>query len=91
MYAILYQKHLQLFDLLDMVSLVGMSNKDHLVRVISCLLVTESGKLKRLLIKESRDFLSDILYSEKETLKKSLQQKLLIFDSFKGHGLRDSA
>jgi len=56
-----------------MVSLVGMSNKDHLVRVISCLLVTESGKLKRLLIREkARDFLSDILYQEKETLKKSL-------------------
>jgi hypothetical protein len=63
-----------------MVSLVGMSNKDNLTRVISCLLVTESGKLKRLLIKESRDFLSDILYQEKELLRKSLQQKLLVFD-----------
>jgi hypothetical protein len=41
-----------IFDMIDLISLVGICNKERLVRQLSVILIIESGKMKRLMIKK---------------------------------------
>ena len=85
MYRELHQ-HLKIFDLLDMISLLAICNKDNFVRSLGTILSVETGKLKRLLVHKDKQryILSDILYYHRGKLQESLVQKLAIFYSFKG-------
>ena len=47
-------RHLKIFDLLDMISLVSISNKDKFVRSLGTILSVETGKLKRLLVHKEK-------------------------------------
>ena len=79
-------KHLKIFDLLDMLSLLSISNKDSFVRSLGTILSVETGKLKRLLVHKDKQryILSDLLYYYRAKLQDSLVQKLSIFYCFKG-------
>ena len=89
MYRELHQ-HLKIFDLLDMIALTAISNKDTFVRSIGTILTVETGKLKRLLVHKDKQryILSDLLYYHRDKLQESLVQKLSIFYSFKGKGFK---
>ena len=89
MYRELHQ-HLKIFDLLDMVSLLAICNKDNFVRSLGTILSVETGKLKRLLVHKDKQryILSDLLYYHREKLQDALVQKLAIFYGFKGQGFK---
>ena len=63
MYRALH-RHLKIFDLLDMLSLIAISNKESFVRSLGTILSVETGKLKRLLVHKDKQryILSDLLY-----------------------------
>ena len=44
----------QMFDLLDMLSFLGLCSKDIFARSLSCILIQESGKLRRMLIRKDK-------------------------------------
>ena len=79
-------KHLKIFDLLDMLSLLAICNKDNFVRSLGTILSVETGKLKRLLVHKDKQryILSDLLYYYRVKLQDSLVQKLSVFHCFKG-------
>jgi hypothetical protein len=56
-----------IFDMLDLITLLGICNKDRFMRQLSIILMAETGKLKRLLVHQTkyRNGLYDILYYEK--------------------------
>ena len=85
MYRELHQ-HLQMFDLLDMVSMIAVCNKDAFVRSLGCILITETGKLKRLLIHKDKQryILSDVLYYHRQKFIENLVMKISVFYQFKG-------
>ena len=89
-----------------MLSLIAICNKSSFVRSTGCLLMVESGKLRRLLVKapttakadnsliKTRNLshsLSDILYQHKETIQESLATKLCAYYSFTGEGFMNLA
>lgn len=79
------------FDLLDMVSFLGLANKDLNVRQISLMLTVETGKLKRLLFHKdsAKNGLSDVLTNTRDLVKTQIVEKLAVFYCFKGYGHKD--
>jgi hypothetical protein len=93
-------QHLYLFDFLDMIGLLAMCNKNALLRSIGCLLVTETGKLKRLLVHKDkhRPSLTDILYQKPSremtgqvSITDGIIQKLSLFFSLTSEGQNNLA
>ena len=79
-----------IFDAIDMLALLGINNKDKLVRQLSIILMAENGKLKRLLIPintSKREHLIttiyDIIYYNTEELQNQIINKMIILNSFK--------
>jgi hypothetical protein len=70
-----------MFDLLDMVSMISICNKDSFVRSLGCILITETGKLKRLLIhkEKQRYILSDLLYFNRQKLIENIVKRIQVF------------
>ncbi len=79
-----------MFDLLDMVSLISLCNKDIFVRSLGCILIQETGKLKRLLVHKDKQrfILSDILYYNRDRLVDNLTKRLCIFHGLKEQGFK---
>ena len=61
--------YMYIFDITDMIGLIGICNKEKLIRQLSLILMVESGKLKRLLIPKDhyRKGLYDILYYNEDS------------------------
>ena len=89
MYKELHQ-HLQMFDLLDMVSILSLCNKDIFVRSLGCILIQETGKLKRLLVHKDKQRynLSDVLYYNRDKMLDSVVKRLSVFYALKGQGFK---
>lgn len=79
-----------MFDLLDMVSILSLCNKDIFARSLGCILIQETGKLKRLLIHKDKQrfILSDVLHYNRGNMQENLIKRLTIFYGFKGQGFR---
>ena len=89
MYKELHQ-HLQMFDLLDMVSILALCNKEIFARSLGCILIQETGKLKRLLVHKDKQrfILSDVLYYNRDQMIDNLTGRLSIFYGLKGQGFK---
>ena len=89
MYKELHQ-HLQMFDLLDMVSILALCNKEIFARSLGCILIQETGKLKRLLVHKDKQrfILSDVLYYNRDQMIENLTGRLSIFYGLKGQGFK---
>ena len=75
-----------MFDLLDMVSTLALCSKDIFARSLGCILMQETGKLKRLLVHKDKQryILADVLYYKRDAMIESLTQRLSIFYGLKG-------
>jgi len=78
-----------LFDMMDAVCLLSMCNKETLVRQLAFVLLSESGKLKRLLMVPSEKSLSlsDMLINKGEELRASIIESLLVYTPLKQQSL----
>lgn len=78
------QGHLYLFDLIDALALVGLCNKEKMVRSLSLVLVQEAGKLKRLVAgQDRRKSLADILHSSELVIRERIAERMLLVKMFK--------
>lgn len=68
-----------------MICLLSMSNKDKLVRQFAFVLLSESGKLRRLLMapSQSNPSISDLLVNRREEIQGSVVKTLLVYAQFK--------
>ena len=83
--------HLYIFDLVDSIGLVGMCNRERIVRNLSIKLVTEAGKLKRLVAgHDTRRCIADILYYQDQLLRERLVDRLSILKMFKARTKHES-
>ena len=75
-----------MFDLLDMVSTLGLCSKDIFARSLSCILIQETGKLKRLLVHKDKQryVLADLLYYNRDKMIDTLTKRVSIFYGLKG-------
>lgn len=79
-----------MFDLLDMVSILSLCNKGIFTRSLGCILIQETGKLKRLLIHKDKQrfILSDVLHYNRDKMIDNLTKRLTIFYGLKGQGFK---
>lgn len=79
-----------MFDLIDMVSIISLCNKDIFARSLGCILIQETGKLKRLLVHKDKQrfILSDVLYYNRDKMIDSLTKRLSIFHGLKEQGFK---
>ena len=79
-----------MFDLLDMVSILALCNKEIFARSLGCILIQETGKLKRLLVHKDKQryILSDVLYYNRDLMIDNLTKRLSIFHGLKGQGFK---
>ena len=79
-----------MFDLLDMLSVLGLCSKDMFARSLSCILIQETGKLRRLLIRKEkqRHVLADLLYYHRDKMIDTIIGRISIFYGLKGQGFR---
>ena len=81
-----------MFDLIDMISLLSLCNKDTFARSLGCILIQETGKLKRLLVHKDKQryILSDVLYYNRDQMIDNLTRRLNVFYGLKGQGFKTS-
>lgn len=79
-----------MFDLIDMLSVLGLCSKDIFARSLSCILIQETGKLRRLLIRKEkqRHVLADLLYYNRDQMIDALVGRVSIFYGLKGQGFK---
>ena len=79
-----------MFDLIDMVSIISLCNKDIFARSLGCILIQETGKLKRLLVHKDKQrfILSDVLYYKRDHMIDNLVKRLSIFHGLKEQGFK---
>ena len=76
--------HLYLFDLMDAITILGVSNKDRTVRSLSLVLMQESSKLKRLVAgHDQRKSLADLLYYNDLAIRDRIKDKMILLKMFK--------
>jgi len=81
--------HLYLFDLIDAVGLIGICNKEKIVRSLSLVLIVESSKLKRLVAgQDKRKSLYDILYYNELAIRDRVSERMVIMKMFKFRGAK---
>ena len=71
--------------MIDTISLLGICNRDRLVRQLSTVLIVEVGKMKRLLVRKDkyRRSLYDLLEYNRDKIREKMVDMMLIFNSFK--------
>jgi hypothetical protein len=75
---------LYIFDLMDATSLIGMCNKDKMVRSLSLILVQESSKLKRLIAgHDNRKSLAELIYSNEMAIRDRIAERVTLTEMFK--------
>ena len=79
-----------MFDLIDMVSIISLCNKDIFARSLGYILIQETGKLKRLLVHKDKQrfILSDVLYYKRDHMIDNLVKRLSIFHGLKEQGFK---
>jgi len=71
------------------VSLIGICNKEKIVRSFCLVLIQESSKLKRLIAGEDkRKSLADLLYYNELAIRDRISEKMLLLKMFKFRGSR---
>jgi hypothetical protein len=84
------QGHLYLFDLLDAVTLIGLCNKEKVVRSLALVLLLESSKLKRLIAgQDKRKSLADLLYYNELAIRDRVSERMTLVKLFKSRGSKD--
>jgi hypothetical protein len=80
---------LYLFDLLDAMSLIGICNKDRVVRSLSLVLMQEAGKLKRIVAgQDKRKSMADLLYTNELAIRERVAERMLLLLMFKSKPAR---
>lgn len=75
---------LYVFDLIDAASLIGMCNKDKMVRSLSLILVQESSKLKRLVAgHDNRKSLAELINSNEMAIRERIVERVTLTEMFK--------
>lgn len=83
------QNHLYIFDLMDAVSLIGMCNKDRMVRSLSLILAQESSKLKRLIGgHDNRKSLAELIYCNELAVRERIVERITLVEMFKHKAAR---
>ncbi len=73
-----------IFDIIDSISLIGICNKEKIVRNLSLSLIQESGKLKRLIAShDTRKCLADLLYYNDFSIKDKIVERMTLIKMFK--------
>jgi len=81
-------QHMHIFDYLDMIGVIATCNKNHLLRSIGSLLLAETGRLKRLLVRKDKHkhSISDLSYFHKDSLSDNINQRLSLLYGCTGDG-----
>ena len=78
---------LYIFDLMDAISLIGISNKEKIARNLSLVLIQESSKLKRLVAgQDKRKSLADLLYYNDLAIRDRISERMTLIKMFKFKG-----
>jgi hypothetical protein len=80
--------YLYIFDLMDAISLIGISNKEKIARNLSLVLIQESSKLKRLVAgQDKRKSLADLLYYNDLAIRDRIAERMTLIKMFKFKGV----
>ena len=78
------QQFLYIFDMLDAISLIGICNKEKIVRCLSLSLLQDSSKLKRLIAgHDPKKSLADLLYYNELAIKDKIIDRMTLIKMFK--------